>query len=187
MDFYPPDIEDYDKELPDDHPAVIINNIVEGLDMNSLYLVVSENASSYNPRMIIKILIYAYTTGTFSTRKIARVLWDSPAYMYLANWQTPDFRVIIDFRKDNLKQFKAAFKLVVEICERRGLDILSHEGTGDAWAKIGVSGPGTYDEKRIEREIRRVINEAEAMDEREDNLYGLDSVGFIRDVSYGAV
>ena len=187
MDFYPPNIEDYDKELPDDHPAVIISNIVESLDLSSLYLTVSESTSSYNPKVIIKILIYAYTTGTFSTRQIARVLWDSPAYMYLANWQTPDFRIIADFRKDNLKQFKTAFKLVVEICERRGLDILSHEGPGDAWAEIGASGSRTYDEKRIEREIRRVIDEAEAMDEREDNLYGLDSVGFIRNISPGAV
>jgi len=38
MDFYPPDIEDYDKDLPDDHPAVIISSIVEGLDLSSLCL-----------------------------------------------------------------------------------------------------------------------------------------------------
>ena len=98
---FPPHIKD---KLPDDHLAVIINDIVENLDLTALYKKVPpEGHPSYHPKMMLKILIYAYATGTFSSRKIAKALCESIPYIYLSSWQTPDFRTISDFRKNNLE------------------------------------------------------------------------------------
>jgi hypothetical protein len=127
--------------------------------------------------MMLKILIYAYATGTFSSRKIARALHESIPYIYLSGWQTPDFRTISEFRKNNLEKFKALFKQVVELCNRLNMVKLGHIAIDGAKIKASASGSKTYDKKRIEKEIEKLIKEAKSADDKEDILYGTDCSG----------
>ena len=61
--------------LPDDHLAVILNDIVETLDLSCLYNKVPlEGSPSYHPKMMLKVLLYAYSNGIFSSRKIQQAL-----------------------------------------------------------------------------------------------------------------
>jgi len=172
---FPPNIKD---KLADDHLAVIINDIVESLDLSSFYQKVPlEGRPSYHPGMMLKVLIYAYATGTFSSRKIARVLHESIPYIYLSGWQTPDFRTISEFRKNNLEEFKALFKQVVELCIRLNMVKLGHIAIDGTKIKASASDSKTYDKKRIEKEIEKLIKEAKSTDDKENTLYGADYSG----------
>jgi transposase len=172
---FPPRIKD---KLPDDHLAVVINDVVETLDLTSLYhKVPSEGHPSYHPKMMLKILIYAYATGTFSSRKIAKALYESIPYIYLSAWQTPDFRTISEFRKENLEEFKALFKQVVDICNRLGMITLGHVAIDGTKIKANASDAKTYDERRIEKEIETLIKHATVTDEKEDGRYGAQCTG----------
>jgi transposase len=172
---FPPRIKD---KLPDDHLSVVINDVVETLNLTPLYhKVPSEGHPSYHPKMMLKILIYAYATGTFSSRKIAKALYEGIPYIYLSAWQTPDFRTISEFRKGNLEEFKALFKQVVDLCNRLGMISLGHVALDGTKIKANASDAKTYDERRIEKEIETLIKHATVTDEKEDGRYGAQCAG----------
>jgi transposase len=60
--------------------------------------------------MMLKILIYAYSQKTPSSRAIARRCGEDVMSMWLAGMQKPDLRTISDFRKNNIKALKKLFK-----------------------------------------------------------------------------
>jgi transposase len=94
---FPPHLTEF---LPDDHPAIIISDVVDTMDLDVFYRKLStEGNQAYHPKMMFKILAYAYTNGIFSSRKIHKALHESIAFIFLAAWQKPDFRTISDFRK----------------------------------------------------------------------------------------
>ncbi len=181
MNTYPSNnIEDYADGLPDDHPATIISNVVESIDSPSL----NRKGCGLSSRMMVKTLIYAYATGTFSSREIERNLRHSPPYIYLAGWQTLDFLFIKDFRNENLEELKRIFKQVVEICNNRGLDILEHVVIDNPGIEANASYSKIYKEKRIEQKIRKLVDEAQAADYKEDSRYGPECAGFLMDIAH---
>ena len=76
---------------------------------------------SYHPKILIKLLIYGYSTGIFSGRKIAAKCESDTAFMYLASMYKPDFRTINDFRKNRIERFHHYFVEVVQICQQLGM------------------------------------------------------------------
>jgi transposase len=75
----------------------------------------------YHPCMMVKVLVYAYCTGVYSSRRIARQLQDSVALRYLAAGNKPDFRTISDFRKRHLEALAGLFEQVLTICREAGM------------------------------------------------------------------
>lgn len=71
--------------------------------------------------MMLKVLIYAYATGVFSSHKIARKLTEDVAFRLLAADNFPQHRTLCDFRKRHLLDFKAVFVQVVPIAQQAGL------------------------------------------------------------------
>ncbi len=170
---FPPHILDF---LPDDHQAVIINDVVESLDLNCFYKKLSsEGRRAYHPKMMIKILVYAYANQIFSSRKIQAALSESIAFIYLAAWQRPDFRTISDFRKNNLAEFLDIFGQTVDICRRLGMVSLGHLAIDGSKFKANTSDKRTYDQEKLEKAIERLVEQAEQIDAKEDQLYGPDS------------
>ena len=68
-----------------------------------LYERESRGGPPYHPRMMVKVLLYGYCVGVASSRRIAQRLVEDIAFRVLAANNTPDFRTISDFRKDNLE------------------------------------------------------------------------------------
>ena len=170
---FPPHLRDF---LPDDHQAVIINDIIETLDLKSLYRKLSkEGNQSYHPKMMLKILVYAYANHIFSSRRIQSALSESIAFIYLAAWQRPDFRTISDFRKNNLPQFIELFAQVVQMCRGLGMVGLGHISIDGSKFKANASDKRSMDQKRIEDAIDKLAQTATAIDAEEDQLYGHDS------------
>jgi len=172
---FPPHLRDY---LPDEHQAVIINDVVETLNLNCLYRKVSpEGHPAYHPKMMLKVLIYAYANGIFSSRKIQAALEESLAFIYLAAWQKPDFRTISDFRLNNLTEFDELFGQVIDICMRLGMVSLGHIAIDGSKFKANASDRRSYDQKRVQEAINKLLEQADQTDQQEDRLHGPDNSG----------
>ncbi len=175
MDLFPPSVRSL---IADNHLYIIINDVVNVVDLSCLYKKVSrEGNPPYHPAMMLKILFYAYAKGIFSSRKIADAVADNIGFIFLAAWQRPDFRTISDFRKNNLKELEVLFVQIVQLCEQLGMVKLGHVAIDGTKIKANASDANTYDSKRIEREIARWIEQADAVDQKEDHNYGSDKTG----------
>src|SRR5690606_15175538 len=117
----PPSLREW---LPDDHLAWFIMDAVDALDIDALldsYRMCGKGELAYDPRMMLRVLIFAYSTGTFSSRKIASQLRDSVAFRVLAGNQMPGHRSICRFRKDHIAQFSSLFAQVVRTAAESGM------------------------------------------------------------------
>ena len=100
--------------LPDDHLAYFISDVVDQLDMSKVtarYERERRGGPPYHPRMMVKVLLYGYCVGVASSRRIAQRLHEDIAFRVLAANNTPNFRTISDFRKDNLDALSGLVKL----------------------------------------------------------------------------
>ena len=87
--------------LPKDHDCYLYADLFEQLDTTALesqYKVKGQNA--YHPKSIVSILIYAYSRGVFSSRQIERRCNEDLSFMFIAQMNCPNFRVLSDFRKN---------------------------------------------------------------------------------------
>lgn len=175
MQMFPPSVRSL---LEDDHLCLVVDDVVKILDLSCLYQkVCPEGNPAYHPAMMLKILFYSYATGIFSSRKIAKAMCENIAFIYLGAWQQPDFRTISDFRKNNLKELKELFVQIVMLCKHMGMIKLGHVSIDGTKVKANASDAKTYDSKRFEKEIKRLLDQADAVDHHEDQQYGADQSG----------
>jgi transposase len=109
----PPSVEEW---LPESHLARYVVEVVEGLDLSGMERKYAGRGSdAYHPAMLLSLLIYAYATGTFSSRKIERATYDSLAFRYIACNRHPDHDTLATFRKRFGKEFSDAFVQVLQV------------------------------------------------------------------------
>ncbi len=93
-----------DQNIPENAPVRLVNQIVDKHDISDIEKTYKGGGtSSYHPRMMLKILFYAYMNNIYSCRKIEKHLLENIHYMWLSGQQTPDFRTINNFRSKHLK------------------------------------------------------------------------------------
>lgn len=93
-----------DQNITEDAPVRLVNQIVDKLDITAIEKTYKGGGtSSYHPRMMLKVLFYAYMNNIYSCRKIEKLLLENIHYMWLSGKQTPDFRTINNFRSLHLK------------------------------------------------------------------------------------
>lgn len=174
--------------LPENHLAFFISEVVDEMDLSGLYERHEESDprgnQPFHPAMMLKILIYAYATGTFSSRRIAQKIEEDVAYRVLAAGNFPQHRTICDFRREHLQRFVELFKQVVQIARNSGLVKLGRVAIDGTKIKANASKHKamSYDrmkqeEKRLENEIAELIKQAERTDRQEDQEYGSDQRG----------
>ncbi len=162
--------------LKDDDLCMVIDDIVNNLDLSCLYVkIASEGNMAYHPKMMLKVLFYAYASGLFSSRNIAKALGENIAFIYLAAWQRPDFRTINNFRKNNLEQIENLFVQIVELCQQLKMVKLGHISIDGSKIKANAADRKTYDQKRVQREMKRILDQAEKQDQQDDALYGSEN------------
>jgi len=172
---FPPNLREV---IAEDDLCMVIDEVVNFLDLSVLYAKVpSEGNLSYHPKMMLKIVVYAYANGIFSSRKIAKALGENVAFIYLAAWQRPDFRTINNFRKNNLSELDDLFVQIVRICQKLKMVKLGHISIDSSRFKANAADRRSYDRKRIEREVKRLLDQAEKIDQKEDALFGAENSG----------
>ena len=177
MTMLPQSIEEL---IAQDHFVRALDKITENLDYRKLYNSYSEEGQpAYHPKMLIKILLYAYSTGTRSSRQIETKLNSDIYFMYLSGGQKPNFRTISDFRKEKGKYFREYFIEVLQICRKLGLVSLGHISIDGSKIKANGHKEKNRREKDLRKEeyllkenIKRIMQEAEKTDKEEDREYG---------------
>lgn len=103
-----------DSKISEDHPVRLISQIVEELDLSGINFGYKGGGnSSYHPRMLLKVLFYAYLNNVYSCRKIETQLEQNIYYLWLSGDQRPNFRTINNFRSLRLKG--SIHKLFVQV------------------------------------------------------------------------
>lgn len=94
---------------------------MEKLDLYSInYSYSGQGKAAYPPSLMLAVIIYAYTTGTFSSRAIERMTYDSLPYIYICCRFHPDHSTISDFRKRFAPEITSLFTQVLEIASDLG-------------------------------------------------------------------
>ena len=180
----PPSLREW---LPEDHLAWFIQDAVSSLDTDPLldrYRVSGKGELAYDPRMMLRILIYAYSVGVFSSRKIAIQLHENVAFRVLARNQMPSHRSICRFRERHIDQFNDLFVQVVRIAAESGLVKIGKLAIDGSKLRANASKHKamSYDrmkqeEVRLEREIAAILKLAADVDAEEDEEFGPDFRG----------
>jgi len=162
-----------DEMLEEGDVSFIIEELIDEINIESLYQKISERGNpAYHPKMMLKVLFMAYTIGVYSSRKIEKLLKNDVRFMYLSGRQKPNFRTISDFRKNNIKEIGEIFKEVVKVSDELGMVGLKLIAIDSSVIKGNASLSKSWDEKRIDKEIERMLKEAEEIDRIEDEKYG---------------
>lgn len=117
----PPALEEW---LPEGHLAYFISDTVDLLDLSAFharYAGGGPRNQPFHPRMMVKVLLYAYASGVFSSRKIARKLHEDVAFRVLAAGNFPKHRTICDFRALHLDELAGLFVQVVKLARECGM------------------------------------------------------------------
>jgi transposase len=137
----PPDLREW---VAENDLAHLVLEAVELCDMRGAQLNVRGSGSEqYPPSMMMALLIYAYCTGLFSSRRIERATYDSVALRYLCANHHPDHDTIAKFRRENEALFRKSFGQVLLMAREAGLLRLGAvciDGTRMAGAGLGHSG-----------------------------------------------
>lgn len=172
--------------LPEDHEVYFVSDLVETLDLSAIYGSYDEERGypPYHPLLMTKLLVYGYTRGVRSSRKLARACLEAVDFRVLAAGQQPDHRTIAAFRARHLRALGGLFQQVLELCREAGLVKLGHVAVDGTKVRANASkhkamsyGRMTQEEARLEKQIRRWFEECEATDAAEDELYGADKTG----------
>ena len=164
--------------LPKDHLCFIVEELVEQLDLSVLPdRSKTPGSPAYDPRILIKVLLYGYATGTFSSRQLMRACREQLPYTFLTRQQYPDHRTISDFRKANRAFIHDAFRQIVQMAEALGMVQLGTVALDSTRIRANASREATIKTDRIDDEIARALEEAIKLDEAEDEKYGRDRTG----------
>lgn len=169
-----------DEKVSQDYLARYISRVVDKLDITSIERSYSElGCHAYHPRMLLKVILYGYSVGLRSSRRLQKELREDVVFMWLSGMKEPDFRTISDFRKDRLKEKKKIFQQVLELCTELGMincGKISIDGTkieaNSGKHKITFRKKLEKSLSGYEAKIEEILKEAEKVDEEEDRLYG---------------
>jgi transposase len=116
----PPDLNDL---IAANHPVRVINDVLDKVDITSLVkLYKPGGTSSYHPRMLLKVLVYAYINNVYSSRKIEEAVSQNINYMWLSGMSKPDHNTINRFRGKRLQDtLRPIFNQVVLLLCEEGL------------------------------------------------------------------
>jgi transposase len=176
----PPSMRDW---LSESHLALFVSDVVEELNLSPIFAEYEKGdgkgSPPYHPLMMVKLLMYAYCDGKFSSRKIEKATYDEVPYRVLSGDQHPDHDTISEFRRRHLDALSNLFNEVLVLCEQAGLIKLGHVSLDGSKIKANASkhkamsyGRMQEKEKSLEEEVRKLLDEAERIDSEEDKRYG---------------
>lgn len=174
----PPSLEELigEKEL-----VRVVDRVIEGMRAESLMSRFTGGGKpSYHPVMMLKVLVYAYCRGIYSSRQIAKAIRQDIGFMWLSGMQRPDFRTVNRFRGEYFKEsLSAVFSEVVLLLMKQGY-IKSEDYFVDGTTIEANAGKNSYvwrkNVKRykgqVEKRARDILSDITKLNELEDREYG---------------
>jgi len=181
--------------VPDGDLAHFVSDLVESgaLDLSAIYASYEEERGfpPYDPRLMVKLLVYGYANGVVSSRKLERATYRDVAVRMLCADQHPDHRSIARFRKRHLHALGELFVHTLRLCKQGGLvglGVLAVDGTklranasrrkAMSYERMGKKEAQLEGEIAALREqVDAMLADAEATDQAEDEAFGADRRG----------
>jgi transposase len=170
-----------DELIPAQHLVRVVNRVVDELDIESLLAKYKGGGtSSYHPRMMLKVIVYAYTQKVYSSRKIEKGLWENIGFMWISGGNKPDFHTINNFRGETMKEaVRKVFTSMMEFLVEEGYVKMENyfvDGTkvgadSNPHKVIWAKKTKRYKEK-LQKQIEELLDEIEQVNERENEEYG---------------
>ena len=139
----PPSLHDW---LPETHLARFLVDAVAALDLGSIYASYESKdgrgQSAYAPETMLRVLLYGYATGVYSSRKLEARTYEDVAFRYLSADTHPDRDTIATFRKRHLEALAGLFVQALLLCEKAGLVKLGHVAIDGTKIKANAKVPG---------------------------------------------
>lgn len=177
----PPSVSEW---LPENHLVYFVVEIIDRLDLRVFYARYEGDGrrnQPFDPAMLVKLLVYGYATGVFSSRKIARKLFEDVAFRMLGAGNFPSHRTICDFRVRHLPELTELFVQVVRLARELGLVKLGVIGLDGTKVKANASkhkamsyGRMKEQEQKLKQEIEALLERARTTDAQEDTRFGVD-------------
>ena len=183
LSFMPHDLNDW---LPEDHLARFVVEIVDQMDLRDVYESYSGKGSTpYDPKLLLGLLFYGYSTGVFSSRKLETATYDSVAFRYIAGNHHPDHDTIASFRKRFLGRLKVWFKEILLIGHELGMVKVGNIFIDGSKIQANASKHKAMSYQRIKQleqklgvEIEQLLQLAEQQDQKEAE----DSIDFPEEI-----
>ena len=180
----PPSLRDW---LPEGHLAYFVSDLIDAMDLGEIeayYEREDRGYPPYHPRMMVKVLVYGYCVGVFSSRRLQKRLQEDIGFKLLAAGNEPDFRTLSDFRKLHLKVLQGLFEQVLRMALELGALKLGGVAIDGSKVKANASKHKAMsyqrmreEQQRLGAEVRRLLAEAERVDAEEDARYGRNRSG----------
>lgn len=173
----PPTLQEW---LPPKDLVWLVLDAVAEMDLAAFYRKYrpdGKGQAAFEPSMMIALLLYAYCLGIRSSREIEKLCERDIGFKVVAANQVPDHCTISRFRKENGPILKDLFNQVLKLCHEAGLvkvGVVALDGS-KVKANAALESNRTYG--HIEREVQKMLDEAEAKDAEEDRKYGSDKRG----------
>ena len=175
----PPSLDEW---LAADHMARFVADLVdEHLDLSGIHAAYQEKKGGppYDPRLMVRLLIFGYTTGVRSSRKLEAAYVDVVAFRWLVAGTAPDFRSIARFRKRHLSALGHLFVQALALCQAAGIVSLGRVALDGTKVRANASRRKAMSyvrmsekEKILAAEVSALLAEAETIDKAEDTKYG---------------
>ena len=175
----PPSVQDF---VPPEHPCHFVRDLVrDSLDLSAIHASYDDprGAAAFHPAMMTALLLYAYTQGIYSSRRIAKACLERLDVQAVTACEKPDFRTISEFRKRHLTALAGLFVQVLKLCRKAGLVKLGHVALDGTKIKANASKHKAMSYARMEKaeadlaaEVAGWLKAAEAADKSDDASFG---------------
>jgi transposase len=170
--------------LPENHLVYFVSEIIDRLALGKFYARYEGDGrrnQPYDPALLVKVLVYGYATGVFSSRKLARRLYEDMAFRFLGAGNFPSHRTICEFRMRHLPELKELFVAVARLAKELGLVKLGTVALDGTKVKAHASkhkamsyGRMKEQEQKLKQEIEALLERAQQTDAQEDAQWGAD-------------
>ena len=143
--------------LEDDHPARIVDAVVEKLNLDKVYAWYQEEGKpAYHPQMMLKVLFYSYMIGNMSCRKMEAGLQLRADYVFLSGDQVPDFRTLNAFRTRHMVELPGLFAQIVLLCSALGMVDFKNLAIDGQKIHANANFRNNVDRARAKKQLERI-------------------------------
>jgi transposase len=167
---FPQSIDEY---IGEEHPVRAYDTFIEVLNPHEINLEIDPHKvgnSAYDPKAMLKLVVYGYSYGIKGSRKLERAVHENLAFIWLMGGLKPDHKTISEFRKNNKKVLKSVLRQCARMCMKLGLiegNILFVDGTK---IRANASRGKTYSQGQYQSKLRGIDNRIEKLLEECDRI-----------------
>ena len=173
---FPQSIEEY---ISPEAPVRAYDAFVDALDFEKLGILIESDkvgCPQYDPKVMLKLLIYGYSYGVRSSRKLERETYYNLSFIWLTGGLKPDFKTISEFRRNNKSSLCNALKQCARVCIKLGLIEGNTLFVDGSKIRASASINNSWDEDRctkrlakIDKRISEILSECEEADQIESD------------------